>query len=380
MKITRIKIACVILLLPLAAAAQEPADYYSAAYGKSGAALKTVLHGKIKGHTVRTYRELWTDFVRTDSRADGTVWDMYSNCNFTWGTSGNQDYGSGGSAECQFYNREHSFPKSWFGIKGGDEDDHPMGTDLFHLIPSDKRVNTGRSNMPYGEVGTTVEKNYLNGSKIGACSFAGCTGKVFEPIDEYKGDFARTYFYVVTRYENEVANWYATAEAPKVIDGTSYPAFSAWAKEMLLKWHRQDTVSAKEIARNDSIYKIQKNRNPFIDHPEFAEYIWGDSMSYTWNGGGVYTAAPKLAEASFTLYPNPVTNGELTCDMRYAKREKESQVENRRSQIEIYSLSGALVATYKITGEEKMRIDVSQLPNGAYLLKVGKSVVRFVKQ
>ncbi len=283
------------------ALAQAPAGYYSEAKGKSGAQLKSALHEIINEHTQRSYGELWTDFVATDSRTDGKVWDMYSNCTFTWGTGagGNQDQGSGGGSECQFYNREHSFPKSWF------DDGYPMYTDLFHLIPTDKYVNNQRGNMPYGVVGT-VSKPFNNGSKIGDCAYAGCTGKVFEPINEYKGDFARTYFYMATRYEDLIASWQAnTAETQRVLDGTSYPAFQAWLVNMLLDWHRSDTVSAKERSRNDAVYGIQNNRNPFIDHPELAEYVWGDSVGKPWGGGAVTSVAQVKQQVKFELYPNP---------------------------------------------------------------------------
>ncbi len=92
---------------------------------------------------------------------------------------------------------------------------------------------------------------------------------VFEPADEYKGDFARTYFYVVTAYQN--LSWKYTY---MVADG-DYPSLQPWAIEMLLKWHRDDPVSEKELKRNEVVYSIQTNRNPFIDYPELAEYIWG---------------------------------------------------------------------------------------------------------
>jgi endonuclease I len=358
----------ILAVLPFALAAQEPADYYIGANGKSGAALKTALYNTIKGHTQRSYDNLWTDFQTTDKRADGKVWDMYSNCNFTFGRP-HQDSGSGGTSECQHYNREHSFPKSWF------DDATPMYTDLFHMYPTDGYTNGRRSNYPFGEVGS-VTWSGNNGSKLGSAkSGLGYTGTVFEPADEYKGDFARTYFYMVTRYENVVKNWYSNTEAKPTLNGTAYPAFSTWTQAMLLKWHRQDPVSEKEINRNNAVYGIQHNRNPFIDHPELAEYVWGDSTSYVWNQSGTtnpptLTGVDKYDDGGIALYPNPVTNGQLTVDNEQWKAGEA---------IEIYSMNGALVATYKVA-DKKTQINISQLPNGAYLLKVGKSAVKFVKQ
>lgn len=300
----KIRVLLILLLLSAALMAQIPSGYYDGAKGKSGAALKTALYNKIKGHTSVSYTPgVWNAFPTTDSRADGKVWDIYSSCTFTWGT--NQDKGSGGGSECQLYNREHSFPQSWF------NEATPMVSDLFHIYPTDKYVNGERGNLPYGEVGSGA-KTYGNGSKRGSCSYPGYSGTVFEPINEYKGDLARGYMYMVTRYENVVASWFSYAEAKPTINGTDYPAFQAWALSLLLKWHRQDPVSQKEIDRNSAIFGIQNNRNPFIDHPELAEYIWGDSISKTWGGGAGPTAASQLAlDVDFTMYPNPAST-ELT--------------------------------------------------------------------
>ncbi len=192
------KLLLLLLALPVLMLAQPKAGYYDTAVGKTDAALKTQIYTIISDHTERSYSNLWTDFQSTDKRADGKVWDMYSNCNFIFGT--NQDSGSGGGSECQYYNREHSFPKSWF------KDGTPMYTDLFHLYPTDKYVNNQRGNNPYGETSSTAT-TYSNGSKLGNSTFPGYSDVVFEPINEYKGDFARTYFYMVTAYENVVNTW-----------------------------------------------------------------------------------------------------------------------------------------------------------------------------
>ena len=246
--------------------ANIPAGYYDSATG-SGYTLKTQLYNIIDGHTVRTYTNLWTDMQYTDKRADGYVWDMYSNCDFTFVTD--QDDGSATSTECDYYNREHSFPKSWFA------EGYPMYTDLFHLYPTDKVVNGKRSNFPFGEVGSAFWTS-VNGSKLGTCDYPGYSGTVFEPIDEYKGDFARTYFYMATRYENIIAGWESnSSNGDAVLDGTSDQVYEEWYLNMMTEWHNNDPVSQKELNRNDSVYTIQSNRNPFIDHPEYVAEIWG---------------------------------------------------------------------------------------------------------
>lgn len=274
------KLSCTITLLmwflAFGALAQGPNNsgtYYQQANGKKGAALKTALSGVIYNRTERTYNDLWTDFRSTDARPDGKVWDMYSNIsNFTFGE--NQDHGSGGKTEGEFYNREHSFPNSWFGGKV-----QPMYTDLHHMYPTDKLVNNRRGNHPFGETDGESYKSAGGFSKLGSCTYPGYSGTVFEPNDEYKGDFARTYFYMVTCYEDKLPNWNDNYEdARPTLDGNKYPGFSSWQLSMLMKWAANDPVSRKEVERNEAVYGIQNNRNPFIDYPGLEQYIWGNLM------------------------------------------------------------------------------------------------------
>jgi endonuclease I len=252
-----------------------PSGYYTTATG-SGATLKTQLYNIINGHTERSYAQLWTDFQTTDAKSNGKVWDMYSDIpngtppyEYTFISDQCGNYTGEGSC----YNREHSFPKSWF------NDATPMYSDLFHLYPTDGYVNGQRGNLPFGEV-SSPDWTSQNGSKKGANAYPGFSGEVFEPIDEYKGDFARTYFYMATRYENVIAGWEKyDSNGDAVLNGTAFPAFETWFLNMLGEWHVADPVSAKETARNDAVYGIQGNRNPFIDHPEYVYSIWGVGQS-----------------------------------------------------------------------------------------------------
>ena len=257
------------------ASAQGPANtgtYYATANGKSGQELKTALCAIVGPHIQRTYSQLWEDFKRTDLRPDGKIWDMYSGV-----TNFDPDTGHSGNykKEGDVFNREHSMPKSWF------NDEYPMYTDLFHLYPTDGYVNNRRSNYPFGE---TIAPTYRSGndfSKLGpGKAEMGYTGVVFEPNDEYKGDFARTYFYMVTAYESyttpqgtnrRVASW----NSPMLAQNT-YPVFTDWALALLLRWSALDPVSEKELKRNEAVFLIQNNRNPFIDYPGLEQYIWGD--------------------------------------------------------------------------------------------------------
>ncbi len=248
--------------------AQIPDGYYNNANGLNGPALHQALHNIIDGHTVVNYSSLWTHYQTTDVKPNGKVWDMYSDIpdtippyEFTF--VDDQDRGSGGGSEGEFYNREHSWPKSWFG------DVAPMNTDIFHIFPTDKYVNNQRGNYPYGEV-VNPSWTSRNGSKIGSCSYPGYTGTVFEPIDPYKGDFARAYFYMSTRYLDEGSGW----PGSPMVNGAQ---LEAWALHMMMEWAMADPVSAKEIDRNNAIYtSVQHNRNPFVDHPEYVDLIWGE--------------------------------------------------------------------------------------------------------
>lgn len=267
-----------IAAVALLSQAQAPSGYYSAAKGKTGYALKTALFGIVADHTARSYDNLWTDFRTTDMREDGKVWDMYSaTTNFSFGTDQAGNYKKEGDK----YNREHSFPKSWF------NDAKPMYTDLVHLVPSDGYVNGRRSNYPYGETKSPTYTSNQGWSKLGPCSVSGYSGTVFEPNDEYKGDFARIYFYMATAYEDKIASW-----SSPMLSNNKNTAYASWALQMLLRWAQQDPVSQKEIDRNNAIYGIQHNRNPFVDFPGLEQYVWGDKSGTPFNpddfetGGG----------------------------------------------------------------------------------------------
>lgn len=268
-----------LLTLTTSLFAQGPNDsgtYYQAADGKKGAALKTALCGIIYSRTERTYDDLWTDFRKTDKREDGKVWDMYSGIsNYTFGTDQAGSYSGEGENNGGKYNREHSFPKSWFG-SSGNKKIYPMYSDLFHLYPTDGYVNGRRSNYPFGETNGGTYKSANNFSKLGACTYPGYSGTVFEPNDIYKGDFARTYFYMVTCYEEKIVDWYTNySDSRPTLADKAYPGLSSWQLEMLMKWAKNDAVSTKESDRNKAVYGIQGNRNPFIDYPGLEEYIWG---------------------------------------------------------------------------------------------------------
>ncbi len=246
----------------------------------SGSELKTKLFNQITKHTTISYKGGLNEAYRTtDLRSDGTLWDMYGDFSFSLDGNACGNYKKEG--DC--WNKEHSMPKSWFA------DATPMYSDIYHLFPTDGKINGMRSNNPFGEVGTAsytyVSKNSSKTgltitNKLGKSSFPGYSGTVFEPDDIYKGDFARAYFYMVTAYEDRVAGWQSSNTN---LGGTKYPGLNGWSTEMLLKWSIEDPISQKEIDRTNAAYKIQKNRNPYIDNHALACRVFGPYNENTKN-------------------------------------------------------------------------------------------------
>lgn len=246
----------------------------------SGSELKTKLFNQVASHTTISYKGGLNEAYRTtDLRADGTVWDMYGDFMFSLDGNACGNY----SKEGDCWNKEHSMPKSWF------NDASPMYSDIYHLFPTDGKVNGMRGNLPFGEVGnanyTFVSKNASKTgltvtNKRGTSNFPGYSGTVFEPDDMYKGDFARAYFYMVTAYEDRVSSWQSSNTN---LGGTKYPGLNSWSTEMLLKWSIEDPISQKEIDRTNAAYKIQKNRNPYIDNHALACRVFGPYNENTKN-------------------------------------------------------------------------------------------------
>ena len=260
------------------ALAAIPTNYYSKAIDKSDEDLMSALCNIIRNHKEVSYSSgLLSAFKSCDTDAQGYIIDIYSNCRYK-----PSDNGSSAKHIGEGYNREHSFPRSWFNGEVA-----PMNTDVFHVYPTDIAVNSQRGNEPYGVCANGVcltYGDYVAKGKLGMSTYPGYYGTVFEPDDEYKGDLARTYFYMVTCYKNELPTWPGSPNLNYSLN--KYKAFSTWTINMLMEWTRLDPVSEKEIKRNDAVYKIQNNRNPFIDCPELAEYIWGDKQGQLWKGPG----------------------------------------------------------------------------------------------
>ena len=263
-----------LLLFITASFAQIPSGYYNTATG-TGYTLKTQLYNIIKGHTDNGYGGLYTTYQTSDVdnfyENDGSVLDMYSENPsgtdpYNYSTGSTQRCGSY-AVEGDCYNREHIIPQSVF------NEQSPMVADAHFITPTDGKVNGIRSNYPHGTVSSATYTSQ-NGSKLGSSSVSGYSGTVFEPVNAFKGDIARMYFYFATRYENTVSGY-----SYPMFDGSSNKVFTAAFLSVLLAWNSQDPVSAREIARNNAIYARQNNRNPYIDHPEYVNQIWGGTSS-----------------------------------------------------------------------------------------------------
>lgn len=298
----RLYIFLIMLVVAVVLHAQNiPSGYYNGITNQTGTTLKAALHNIIKNDDHTTYSGLWTAYYQTDKRGTNKVWDIYSDnpggqLPYEYVLGDNQCGGYNGEGSC--YNREHLWAQSWT------NNDSNEKTDLHHVYPTDGYVNSQRSNYAFGEVGTASWTS-LNGGKLGACKTSGYTGTVFEPIDEYKGDIARALMYVSVRYYTEDSGWDNSAMSTKSV-------IKDWAISMLLRWHAEDPVSDKEIARNEAVYGIQGNRNPFVDHPEYAAAIWAPNSSYQItasvspsNAGTVSGAGSYAAGHTCTLTATP---------------------------------------------------------------------------
>ena len=347
------KITILLLLSITLGFAQIPAGYYDSATG-SGYTLKTQLSTIISnGYINNEYAGLYVTYLTSDTdlyyENDGSLLDMYTEnptgaeCYFTYGT--NQDDGSGGTSECQKYNREHIIPQSVFGSVD------PMKSDAHFVVPSDKYVNAQRDNFPFGKV-QTASNTYSNGSKKGnnlnSGYSAGYSGTVFEPIDEFKGDIARMYFYFITRYESQVAGW-----SYDMFNNTSNQVLNNTFLNILLTWHLNDPVSTREIGRNNAIYVRQGNRNPFIDHPEYVCEIYSSQCA-------TLSSENFITTNNISIYPNPTSNGSFSIS---------SSVE--LSSITIYNVNGQIIQ--EINNPTTISSDiynVSNLSTGFYLVQL----------
>ena len=290
------------------ATAQIPSGYYDAATGLNCASLKTTLATIVtNGHASLVYGQLddiqmpVVDTIRTDDGSSFMTWDVYSNNNsgpepFTFSmaqsAAGGFCGGTTPAVEGVCWNKEHLFPRAWFRNSDGTYPS-PTQADLFIVRPADSKINSRRAGYPYATIGSPTYQFPIAGQfatypmppnptldKMGPSNATNVTIPIaFEPSDAIKGDIARSYFYIATRYESVLSTWVTTNSGngvEKVIDAanTFYPSFNLPYLAMLYQWHLNDPVDTRESHRNDLVYSQQNNRDPYIDHPEYAALVW----------------------------------------------------------------------------------------------------------
>ena len=333
--------------------AQIPPGYYQNASGKSGIQLLNAITEIIDNHHVMSYSDLWSCFLLTDTIGEGQIWDIYSTLGD--GTSENPLYWSQdqcvsvSAQEGDCYNREHLFCQSWF----GSTQDAPY-SDLFHIYPVDGLVNTVRNNNPFGVV-ENPSRTFTNGSKYGLNTFPSAPNEsAFEPIDAYKGDIARSFFYMVARYQNEDANFSYSSM-------TTGAKLKPWALNMLMQWHLQDPVSPKEHARNAAVYLFQHNRNPFIDYPELVSKIWGTDSIYPFVIP-IESIPPKVYVSHFSLVDN------FTAKLVFSESVNEFCAENLQN----YDLGGSVSVINADYANDTVTLSLSGtfLQNAYYYLSI----------
>ena len=339
------------LIITAVALNAQPQGYYNGTEGLTGNALKTALHNIIKTDNHTSYSGLWSVYQQTDKKPNGKVWDIYSDVPngtppYQYNFGSDQCGSYNGEGDC--YNREHLWAQSWT------NDDSKHKTDLHHVYPTDGYVNNRRGNYAFGEV-NNASWTSQNGGKLGSNTVSGYNGTVFEPIDEYKGDIARALMYVSVRYYQEDSGWSTS-------DMTNKSVIKDWAMTMLLRWHEEDPVDDKEINRNNAVYNIQRNRNPFVDYPDFAPMIWDP----TWDG----VEDQYLATMLVNVWPNPATS---TVNIKG---------ENLNA-VYMYNAMGQLVLAVDLQNTDNQSvIDVSDFNSGIYFMNIisenGSSVLKKV--
>ncbi len=323
---------------------QIPDDYYKSAEGLKGEELKTALHKIIRGHKQYIYSGKETDVwdILKESDRDSVNPDNIILIYTGKSINANDNY------HAKNWNREHVWAKSHgnFGTEIGE------GTDVHAIRPCTPKVNSARSNYDFAEGG---EPYILDGEDTG-CKL---TSNSWEPRDEVKGDIARMIFYMATRYEG---NYEADGEEIEELDLEIIDYVRSYKDKKqvhgklsdLLKWHKQDPVDSMEIRRNEVVFKYQKNRNPFIDHPEFVNLIY-DNLPAT----GINSLSNVYIVKA---YPNPAKSFIIV--------EFNNNIgKNDKVELQIFDISGKKQLSVGVNSNLNL-INCNNLDSGVYVLKV----------
>lgn len=301
--------------------AQIPEGYYDDAYGLTGEELKSALHKIIDDHEEYSYNAL-RDYILKESDEDP---NNSSNVILIHSGISRSKIDFGGNTGD--WNREHVWAKS----HGDFGNDPPAGTDAHHIRPSDVQINGTRGNLDFDNGGNPVNN----------CPGCLVDGDSFEPRDGAKGDVARMILYMAVRYEGGSGE----PDLEVVDEVNTYPNPEHGKLSTLLQWHEQDPVDEFEMNRNEVVYSYQQNRNPFVDHPEFVEDIWGNPTNIN-----------NTFKQAISCYPNPVIN-QVFID--YSS--------NSILQYTLINMKGSLVKNGYIRAG-KFTIDLSDEPPGIFVL------------
>ena len=273
------------------------AQYASSLNGLKKEQLKAALHKLMDKKKVLPYggggKGTWWGFWYSDRDPQtNECYNRYSDKKFFFDSTNTGKSIAG-------MNIEHSFPKSWWGGKKND-----AWCDLYNLYPSDSQANSSKSNYVMGVVVNVKEEAGAGYDKVGTGYADGQLVNMWEPGNRFKGEFSRSYMYMATTYQNLSF----TSEGAKQLQTGAYPTLKKWSSDLFRQWSKNDRVDEMEIKRNEAVYKIQNNRNLFIDYPNLAEYVWGDSMDVEFNPYRSITTASDDARYTGVIAPeDPVT-------------------------------------------------------------------------
>lgn len=318
---------------------QALVNYAASLKGLSGADLKTKLHSLMQPTKVLSYGSgsgsTWSGFYQTDRNAEtNECYNRYSTDTY---------YFSSSTSAISGMNIEHSFPKSWWG--GSTNNAY---RDLYNLYPCKSTVNTKKSNYPMGVVTNASIYNVDGDCKVGTGTAGGSTIQLWEPIDEYKGDFARSYMYMAITYSNLT---FQGTQGLQIMTNEDYPGMKSWATTLYRQWSKQDKVTDLERDRNNAVAKIEGNRNLLVDFPYLAEYVWGDSTSVAFDPSTAITTADDDDRYMNTQEVDPDTPSTGDDNIRFQKINTITSDENQY--LIVISEDGTLKAAQPISNGTK---------------------------
>ena len=330
-----------------------PQDYYQEANGKSSEQLKEALYQIISNHTVFPYTSSSTDtwdilqLSDQDPQNHDNMILVYTGRSqdkgYRDGSGNYSQYENGNGTQNNSWNREHVWPKS-HGFP--DEDDNAY-TDVHNLKPSDRSVNSSRGTKDYD----------YGGSQHSEATDCLTDSDSWEPSDSVKGDIARILFYMVVRYDpgyDHNNNSFDLELVDYTTPGNNDPILGKLSS--LIQWHFDDPVDDFEINRNEVIFGFQQNRNPFIDHPNLVNFLWGENIGQSWNEN--LSVNNFNLDEDLIIFPNP-SNGVLNFT---------NTIQNGK--IEIISLTGQKILEKNVANINSFRLDID---SGVYLLKISNN-------